>query len=406
MGKKTRYEVQGREPDAAIPKVDRATMPIAQLKPAPYNAAVRRITDRSRGGLRASIHRWGLLQDIVWNRATGNVVGGHERLGVLEAAGETEAQVTIVEIPDLEEEKALSVALNSPAIAGEFTEDLQGLLATLEADLPDLFAALNLDDRKIEAEGGTAGLTDPDDVPEPPKVPITKPGDLWILGDHRLLAGDSTKAEDVARVMGGAVPDLLFFDPPYEVESAWALTVLPQKALVFTDYKHIREAMGIVLSYPVTYHFVWDTVISWYTSNRPLCRHRSAFYCAQVHGWDADAATYVDGNQRDETVKHSGAFPGSYIYKPLSGGRVRVTTVYQQTKTVDESGNGKPVAWVRALLAGAQARVVYEPFAGTGATIIAAPEGCTVHAVEIDPAKVDVAVERWETVTGGKAVRQ
>ena len=218
------------------------------------------------------------------------------------------------------------------------------------------------------------------------------------------MCGDA--AVDRHAFLAHVKPDLLFFDPPYEIVEAWSWTVPTAKALVFTDHKHIREAMSVVLQYPVNYHFVWDTVISWYTQNRPLCRHRSAFYCAQEHGCDADAATFIDGKQREEKVVEGGqAFAGDYHYKPLSGGRVRVTTVYQQGKTLDEAGNGKPVAWIRALLAGAEAREVFEPFGGTGATIVAAPPECRVHSIEIDPGKCDAIVARWESVTGEKAAR-
>jgi len=249
----------------------------------------------------------------------------------------------------------------------------------------------------------TAELADPDVIPLPKSNLISKTGDVWQLGRHRLMCGDAS--QDAVAFLSGITPDMLYLDPPYEIEAAWGWIIAAPKALVFTDHKHIREAMGVVLKYPVNYHFVWDTIISWYTQNRPLCRHRSAFYCSNEPGWNADASTYVDGKEREEkTVIGGQAFAGDYHYRPLSGGRVRVTSVYKQGKTLDEAGNGKPVAWVRALLAGADARVVFEPFAGTGATIIAAPDECTVHAIEIDPGKVDLIVARWESFTGGKAV--
>jgi len=215
MGKKTRYATQAQADRRPIPEVERGRVPIAQMKPAPYNAAVRKITDRARGGLRASIHRWGLLQDIVWNRATGHIVGGHERMGVLEAAGETEADAHIVDIPDLEEEQALSVALNSPAIAGQFSDGLGSILDGVRTRYPELFDRLLFED--LVGLKQSKGDKDPDDIPPPPKIPITKTGDIWQLGWHRLLCGDARDPEQVQRLMGHQKAALVFTDPPYGV---------------------------------------------------------------------------------------------------------------------------------------------------------------------------------------------
>ena len=352
----------------------------------------------------AAIREFGFRVPIL-ARSSGEIVDGHLRLKAARQLGLETVPVLLADDLTEAQVKAFRLSVNKIADLAEWDEELLAFeldgLRDLEFDLSTIgFAPGELNDLIGTPNTGF----DPDEVPPAPVVPVSRTGDMWVMGRHRLLCGDASK--DAAAFLAGVMPDLLFFDPPYEVADAWALTVQTEKALVFTDHKHIREAMGVVLAYPVQYHFVWDTVISWYTQNRPLCRHRSAFYCAQVDGWDADAATCVDGKQRDEhTVVGGQAFAGDYHYKPLSGGRVRVTTLYQQSKTLDEAGNGKPVAWIRALLAGAQAREVYEPFAGTGATIIAAPETCRVHAIEIDPLKCDVIVARWETETGGTATR-
>lgn len=277
----------------------------------------------------------------------------------------------------------------------EFDIDLTGFSV---AALDELFADMDNDGVLSEVLIGS------DDVPEEPEEPITRRGDIWQLGPHRLLCGDAST--DRHAFMAGIAPDLLVLDPPYEMVDAWTWTLPTDKALVFTDHKHLREAMGVVLGYPNQYQFVWDTVISWYTKNRPLCRHRSAFYCATAPDWDADRAVIRDGKHRkDKTVIGGQAFAGDYHYQPLPDGQVRLTTIYQQANTLDEAGNGKPVAWLRALLSGADAKIIFEPFAGTGTTIIAAPSGCQVHAIEIEPCKVDAIVTRWETASGETAYR-
>jgi ParB-like chromosome segregation protein Spo0J len=94
------------------------TKSLAELTPAPYNP--RQISPEALAGLRGSVERFGLVEPVVWNRRTGSVVGGHQRLKVLQAMGESSTQVIVVDLPEAEE-KALNVALNSPSISGEFT---------------------------------------------------------------------------------------------------------------------------------------------------------------------------------------------------------------------------------------------------------------------------------------------
>lgn len=108
---------------------------IADLIPAPYNP--RAISPEALAGLRGSVERFGLVEPVVSNRRTGRVVGGHQRLKVLQQMGETETQVVVVDLDEMEE-KALNVALNNPAIAGEFTADIHLLLAEINAAMPEL----------------------------------------------------------------------------------------------------------------------------------------------------------------------------------------------------------------------------------------------------------------------------
>jgi len=140
--------------------------PVADLVPADYNP--RSISPEALAGLEASIRRWGLVQPIIVNERTGNVVGGHQRLKVLEAEGVEETDVVVVDL-DAAEEKALNVALNAPQIAGEFTDDLGPLLDEVEAELPDLYAAVRLDalrlDEGLEPEEDAAGPAFPAVVP-------------------------------------------------------------------------------------------------------------------------------------------------------------------------------------------------------------------------------------------------
>ena len=121
------------------PKVE--TRKLSSLRAAPYNP--RRISDAAMRGLQASVQRFGLVQPIIVNERTGYIVGGHQRAKALQAAGETEALVVLVDLPDTEE-RALNLALNSPAIAGEFTEGLADLLDEVQAADAALYESLML----------------------------------------------------------------------------------------------------------------------------------------------------------------------------------------------------------------------------------------------------------------------
>lgn len=188
------------------------TMPLSALTPASYNP--RSISSDAMAGLTASVRRFGLVQPIVWNKRTKRIVGGHQRVAALKAAGEAEASVVVVDLPEAEE-KALNVALNNPHIEGQFTAGLQDLLHEIKVSLPDAFNELKLEelfspDQKPEDK-------DVDEIPPLPKKATTKKGDLWILGDHRLLCGDATEKESVGRLFGSEKADVVFTDPPYGV---------------------------------------------------------------------------------------------------------------------------------------------------------------------------------------------
>ena len=188
----------------------------AKLVGADYNP--REIEPHQLEALKRSIDRWGFVEPVIVNKRTGLIVGGHQRTKAAIELAIEEVPVTYVDLDD-DAEKALNIALNK--IAGDWDEQkLSDLLADLEKggqDLEDLgFESGEIDELLKDLEGESAQLEgDLDEIPEAPAEPITQPGDLWQLGGHRLLCGDSTKAEDVARLMGGAKADAVISDPPY-----------------------------------------------------------------------------------------------------------------------------------------------------------------------------------------------
>jgi hypothetical protein len=199
---------------AAVPVVETRRMKIADLLPADYNP--RRISDKALKGLRASLERFGELGGIVYNEQTGRLVGGHQRVKALAALGVVDAEVRVVSIP-IAEEKAANLALNHPGIGGEWDEGmLAAVLADVQRDLPTAFDELQLGDLWAEADAAIEpGEVDEDDAPEPPARPVTRRGDIWLCGPHRIMCGDSITADVGVLVPEGTRAALLHADPPY-----------------------------------------------------------------------------------------------------------------------------------------------------------------------------------------------
>ncbi|MBN1125271.1 MAG: DNA modification methylase [Sedimentisphaerales bacterium] len=191
-----------------------------ELNPAVYNPRI--ITDEAMTGLRHSLAKYGCVEPIVVNVRDGQrtIVGGHQRHKALLELHGAEAKVTCVAVDlDSAEEKLLNLALNNPHIQGDFIEDLDTYLDSLLIELPDDKDYLDLQIDKLRSEMDAppekTGCIEDDDIPEPPKEAITRHGDLWILGQHRLLCGDSTNPNHVARLMDNQKASLFATDPPY-----------------------------------------------------------------------------------------------------------------------------------------------------------------------------------------------
>ena len=164
----------------------------------------------------AAIKEFGFRVPII-AKSDGLVVDGHLRLKAARKLGLAEVPVVLADDLTDAQVKAFRISVNRMAELAEWDSEL---LALELGELGELGFDLDLTgfgEGEIAAltPGGTEGLTDPDEVPEPPAEPTTKPGDLWLLGEHRVLCGDSTKAEDVARLMGGEKAQLIHADPPY-----------------------------------------------------------------------------------------------------------------------------------------------------------------------------------------------
>jgi ParB-like chromosome segregation protein Spo0J len=197
--------------------VDIAVWLIARIKPYDQNP---RINDAAVDAVAASIKEFGFRQPIVVDEE-GVIIVGHTRYKAALKLGITEVPVHVARGLTPAQAKAYRIADNQTAALSQFDENLLSVeLAELQALDFDLnLTGFSADEllRLLQSES-TDGQTDPDDVPEPPDEATTRPGDLWLLGKHRLLCGDSSKPEDVDRLLDGAEIHLVNTDPPYNVK--------------------------------------------------------------------------------------------------------------------------------------------------------------------------------------------
>jgi DNA modification methylase len=408
---------------------------ITSLVPDPANP--RRMTDEATAGLARSMERFGAL-DIVFNRRTKQLVSGHQRVAALKAAGAKSIQrsgdwgfilhpktkerfpVRYVDWTP-EEQRIANITANNMNIMGAFQPLVLEQLDALKLDAD--FGTLQLDALQVQQWESQPepdrkdGNCDPDEVPEPPAEPVSKRGDLWILGEHRLLCGDSTQAEDVARLLGTEKPHLMVTDPPYGVkyDAEWrdeaakhcaSMGNRKDSALgrVANDERaDWREAWAL---FPGDVGYVWHADLH---ATEVLGSLVAAGFKARSQIiW---AKSHLVIGRGDYHYQHE---PCWYVVRSgktghYNGDRTQ-TTLWQIAKPQkSETGHStqKPVECMSRLVANNSKRgeSVYDPFCGSGTTIIAAEmHGRRCFAMELEPRYVDVAVARWEKFTGKASV--
>jgi len=386
------------------------TKKVSDLKPAPYNP--RNIDEASLAGLTKSVERFGMVQPIIWNSRSGFVVGGHQRLKVIRSQKVRQTEVVVVDLDDTEE-RALNIALNSPHIAGEFTASLQGLLEEVEAANSALFHELRLGE--LLGEGVTlAPIGDPEFVPEIPKEARTKLGDVYVLGRHRLVCGDSTSVDTLDALLKGEKVDSLVTDPPYGVDYGAKNEFLNSIDKGNRNQKHI--ANDVDRDYR-TWFASWMAVVPWAEKNTffmfmqgPQLHHlRGAIDDAGLT-W-CDYLVWAKNNhvlgRKDYAQKHEFivyGWSGTHkFYAPEF--RTTILEFPKPTKS-DLHPTMKPVPLVKQLVedGSASGAIVLDLFGGSGTTMIACEEAnrCA-RLVEIDPLYCDVIVDRWQQFTGKTA---
>ncbi|MBF6604222.1 MAG: DNA modification methylase [Chloroflexi bacterium] len=369
-----------------------------------------------RNALRGSLDTVGWVQQCIVNQRTGFVVDGHARIEEALSRGEPTVPVLYVDLSP--EEEALVLASLDPigAMADRDGARLAALLAGVTVTDAGLAALLD------SMRPPRAGLVDPDDVPDVPEESYVKPGDLWALGDHRLLCGDATSADDVARLFAGETAVLMATDPPYLMDyradnhpQSWT-NKGPAANKHWDDYRDPAASVAFFASFirAALPHLAADAPIyQWHADLRrqlvvaaweecgllfhqPLVWVKARSILTRSHFmWQHEVCAY-------------GWLTG---HQPKRRPPANATTVWQIDQVGESDGihpTQKPVEVFRRPMEWhtVPGDLCYDPFLGSGTSLIAAEMlGRRCAAMEIEPRYVQVALERWEAFTGETAER-
>ena len=366
-------------------------------------------SDRQIELLAKIIQHQGWRNPVVVSERSGYIVAGHGRLMAAEKLGIKQVPVDLQAFDNEADELAHLVADNRIA---ELSETDRSVLADLIVELDDGefdlaltgFESTDLEELMLAAPPAE-GLTDEDEVPEPPENPTTVEGDIWLLGNHRLMCGDSTSVDAVEKLMDGQRADMLHTDPPYGV-----------------DYEGVPN------------DHLKDAQLEAFLHNALACAFHALEEGSNVYVWHADitALEFISAfrsagfNQaRPSTIQwvkpsltmsqgdyHSKNEPCLYGWKEGKG-RVRVkdrtqTTIWEIDRTTENKVHPtmKPVELcAKAIEDGSQINgIVLDLFGGSGSTLIACEKhGRLARLMELDPKYCDVIIKRWQEFTGQKA---
>lgn len=393
--------------------MDVIELPLGQIIPYARNP---RRNDKAVAAVAASIAEFGWRQPIVVDENM-VVLAGHTRLEAARQLGLETAPVHVAGGLTEAQARAFRIMDNRSAQNAEWDDELLGL------ELGDLLEAefdLGLTGFTEEeigalmsglAEDGAGPREGEDDVPETPDEPVSRRGDLWVLGNHRLLCGDSTVATDVERVLNGVTPLLMVTDPPYGVDydpdwrnRAGAAKTRRTGKVLNDDRADWREAWAL---FPGDVAYVWHGALHATTVAASL--EAAGFAIRSQIVWAKDRLVLSRG---DYHWQHE---PCWYAVKKTGKGHWagdrKQTTLWQIANRDQDAetvhGTQKPVECMRrpVLNNSSPGQAIYEPFMGSGTTLIAAETtGRVCLGIELNPAYVDVAVERWQRFTGREAI--
>ncbi len=356
--------------------------------------------------LKRSIETFGYVEPIIWNKQTGRIVGGHQRLKVMQDLGYQEIECVIIDI-DESKEKALNVALNK--ISGSWDEDkLMSLITDLEASYFDVsltgFDIAELDE--LFKDSLTDGIEDDNfDVEEELKKPaMSKLGDVWTLGKHRLLVGDSTKIESYERLMKDKQANLVVTDPPYNV-----------------DYE---GAAGKIKNDKMENQAFYEFLLVAFTQMEKVMTNEASIYVfhADTEGFNfrrafQEAGFYLSGTciwKKESLVL--GRSPYQWQHEPIlfgwkkkgkhlwySGRKETTIWEYDKPKRNTDHPTMKPIPLLSYPIMNSSTSnaIVLDPFGGSGSTLMACEQTNRIcYTIELDEKFADVIIKRYIELIG------
>lgn len=403
---------------------------IDKLNPAAYNPRKDlQPGDAEYDKLYNSIEAFGYVEPIVWNERTGNVVSGHQRLKILIARGEKDAQCSVVDLDDASE-KALNVAMNKISgdwdmfKLGDLMKDLDAVGYDLDLtgfDMPDIAELLG------ESKPNISDDFDVDEAMEAnPDTTRVQRGEIWQLGKHRVMCGDSTSKEDVAALMGGEKAVLYLTDPPYAVDY-----VDKARDMNKLGYVHSRATLSsaivgdgieagqevglwksvfeLAMSDALTDHAAWYV---WHGGSRAMLAMCNllvelGLLFHQTIVWRKN--NFVIGRcdyQANSEACFYGWVKGN---RPPFYGAKNQTTVWDISRDTNKPDHPtqKPVELFVIPIENhtKPSEIIYDSFLGSGSALVAAEKtGRVCYGMEISPHYCDVIIARWEAATGEQAV--
>ena len=372
----------------------------------------REMSEDARNALAASIERFGLVEPIILNERGNTVVGGHQRLSILLAQGVEEEDVVIVNLSP-EDERALNITLNNPEAQGTFTADaLAAILSELKERTPAVSGSLRLTSlldriKREKKPKKTRGKRDPDSEPEPPAVPVSKPGECYVLGRHLLLCGDATVRENAEVLTAGSVFAAIVTDPPYssggrqEGQSRHTTSIgtrreqaIAMDNLTVTGYKELMRAVLTLVNAECAYIFgdwrMWE--------HTKAVLESCGYPVRNMIVWDKDRMGMgFPWRNQHEIV----AFAKRTAAKIMDGKKGNVLHCKRTKNELHETQ--KPVELIAEILENTEPGDIYDPFGGSGTTLIACESaGLVCRTADVDPKYADVIRKRWAEFVHGE----
>lgn len=380
------------------------TIPISDL--IPYSRNSRTHSDAQVAQIAASIKEFGFTNPILLDGDNG-IIAGHGR--VLAARKLGLEQVPCIELAHLTDAQKRAYILADNQLAANAGWDMEMLKIEL-SDLDAIDFDLSLIGFDADFLAGMLeeipeGLTDPDECPEPPEDPVCKLGDIWTLGKHRLMCGDSTSLDAVEKLMDGRLADMVFTDPPYGMSYQSNSRTKSAKFDVIKNDDVILDVVPVLEACSKGWIFIWTTwkvIGRWLENTRGLGAPTNMVIWSKGGGGIGDLKKTFSTDYEMALVFNRGAeLCGKRIGSVWNVGKDRAIDYVHPTQ--------KPVALAEEAIDKTTrlGALVIDLFGGSGTTMIACEKnGRAARLMELDPKYCDVIINRWQNYTGKQAIHE